>query len=177
VKTAGFSKQENGSVNRIHPDHLIGLACIVLAATIYWVSDGFPKLTTGASDLTGPSFYPRLLALVLVPCGILQIISGFKHTAAGQGLNHARLREGWSGPGARNILIVCGLILFFIYTLEYLGFFITTPVVLIALMWRFGVPWKRNLLYSVVLVTLIYLIFGKLFTIYLPTGVLEQLGL
>jgi hypothetical protein len=174
---SNFSNQENGSVKRIHPDHLIGLACIILAATIYWISDGFPKLTTGASDLTGPSFYPRILALVLVPCGVLQIISGFKHTAAGQGLNYARLREGWSGPGVGNILIVCGLVLFFIYTLEYLGFFIATPVVLISLMWRFGVPWKRNLLYSLVLVVVIYLIFGKLFTIYLPTGILEHLGL
>lgn len=164
-------------MNKIHPDHLIGLACLALAVTIYWVSAGFPTLTTGASELTGPSFYPRVLALVLVLCGVLQIISGFKNTDEDRKLNFARLPAAWSGGGVGHVLTVCGLIIFFIYTLEFLGFFITTPIVLVSLMWRFGVPWKQNILYSMVLVAVLYLIFGKLFTIYLPSGILEHLGL
>jgi hypothetical protein len=164
-------------VNKIHTDHIIGLVCIAIAVTIYWVSAGFPTLTTGASDLTGPSYYPRILALVLAICGVQQIIIGFRKLNTGAELNLAKLRNGLTGPGAVNILMICGLILFFIYTLEYLGFFIDAPIVLISLMWRFGVTWKRNLIYSVALVVVLYIIFGKLFTIYMPTGILENLGL
>ena len=72
--------------------------------------------------------------------------------------------------------MVCGAILFFIYALESVGFLVTTFLAIGALMWRFGVPWKRNLFYSAVLVTALYLVFGKLFSVDLPTGILERLA-
>jgi len=45
------------------------------------------------------------------------------------------------------------------------------------LMARLRVGWRKNLLYTVGFMAFIWLIFGKLFTIGLPSGVLEYLGL
>jgi hypothetical protein len=47
---------------------------------------------------------------------------------------------------------------------------------LFILMWRFGVPLLKNMVYSVIFVFLLNAIFGKLFTIYLPSGILDYLG-
>lgn len=163
-------------MKRIHPDHLIGLFCIALAVVIYAASAGFPSLATGGSELTGPAFYPRVLALVLILCGVLQVISGFRNQSSESAPGLEKLRTALSSSGAVNVLMVCGAILFFIYALEDVGFLVTTSFVLCTLMWRFGVPWKRNLFYSAVLVTVVYLVFGKLFTVDLPNGILEQVG-
>ena len=163
-------------MKKIHPDHLIGLFCIALAVVIYAVSAGFPSLATGASELTGPAFYPRALALVLIFCGVLQVISGFRNLNADSVPGLEKLRVALSSSGAVNILMVCGAVLFFIYALEDVGFLVTTSLLLCTLMWRFGVPWKQNLFYSAVLVTVLYLVFGKLFTVDLPNGILDYFG-
>lgn len=163
-------------MNKIHADHFIGLACIVLALLIYVVSADFPAAATGGQQLTGPAFYPRVLAVVLVFCGVVQIISGFKRLRVEGGLGRIDLIALLSSPGVINILTVCAAILVYIYALEDVGFFITTFSVLTALMWRFGVPWIRNLLFSAILVAVLYVVFGIVFTIVLPGGLLEPLG-
>jgi hypothetical protein len=60
--------------------------------------------------------------------------------------------------------------------METLGFVLCCYFILFMLMWRFGVPVIRNLIYSGVFLSLVYLIFGKLFIIYLPSGVLDYVG-
>ncbi len=43
-------------------------------------------------------------------------------------------------------------------------------------MWRFGIGFLKNIMYSTIFVVAIILIFGKLFTVYLPAGLLEYFG-
>ena len=74
-----------------------------------------------------------------------------------------------------NIFFIIALILFFIFFMEALGFMVTAYFIIFILLWRFGVPLARNLAYSAGFVILLYLIFGKLFTIYLPSGILDYL--
>jgi putative tricarboxylic transport membrane protein len=147
-----------------------------MAGVIYVVSADFPDAATGGQQMTGPAFYPRVLAVVLVFCGIMQIISGFKMLRQEGGVESVDLKALLFSPGVINILTVCAMILFYIYALEDVGFFITTYTVLVLLMWRFKVPWIKNLLFSAVLVAVLYLVFGVVFTIVLPGGLLEPLG-
>ena len=162
-------------MKRLKAEHIIGFISIALALTIFWIGRSFPKATTGASDLTGPAFYPNVLALVFVFCGVLEIITGFMGSENKVSLNFSGLLDGLRNPGVLNILIIIALILFFIFFMEPLGFIVSAYFILFILLWRFGVQLARNLFYSAGFVAMIYLIFGKLFTIYLPSGILDYL--
>ena len=83
--------------------------------------------------------------------------------------------DGLRNPGVLNIFIIIVLILFFILLMEVLGFLICCYLMLFILMWRFGVPLLKNIGYSAGFVAMIYLIFGKLFTIYLPSGIFDYI--
>jgi putative tricarboxylic transport membrane protein len=164
-------------VIKLNRDHAIGLVCIALGIAIYLVARTFPKATTGSSDLTGPSFYPMLLALVFLVCGGLEVASGIRKRAELAAIDVGDFLHSLKQPGPQNILIVTGLVFGFIVLLETLGFVVCSYVTLFILMWRFGVPWLRNLIYSAVFVVVLLFVFGKVFKISLPSGILSYIGL
>lgn len=162
-------------MKRLNAQSIIGLICVAVSLTILWISHSFPKATTGASDLTGPSFYPNVLALVFIFCGVCELINGFRSDDKSIALNLTGFRDAIRNPGVLNVFIIIVLILCFILFMEVLGFFICSYLMLFILMWRFGVPFLKNVAYSAAFVVMIYLIFGKLFTIYLPSGILDYI--
>jgi putative tricarboxylic transport membrane protein len=163
-------------LKKLNQDHIIGTACIILAVVILVTTRSFPKLTTGASDLSGPSFYPNLLAYVFIFCGLYEIIGGFRKQAGRNPLDLTHFWDSITKPGSLNILLTIALILFFIFFMETLGFIVCSYVMLFIFMWRFGVPLFKNIVYSAIFVLLLNVIFAKIFTIYLPSGVLDYLG-
>ncbi|GAB6277666.1 MAG: hypothetical protein SAMD01599839_22060 [Rectinema sp.] len=60
---------------------------------------------------------------------------------------------------------------------EPLGFIISTIAFLFLLMLLLGLKWWKSLLYAVIYTAVIYLLFGRLFTIGLPSGILSALGM
>ena len=162
-------------LKKLNQDHIVGLVCIILSIVIVSVTRSFPKATTGFSDLSGPSFYPNLLAFVFAFCGLYEIIRGFRKREGREPLDLAYFWNSIRKPGPLNILITIALILCFILFMETLGFIVCSYMTLFILMWRFGVPLLKNMVYSVILVFLLNTIFGKLFTIYLPSGILDYL--
>jgi hypothetical protein len=163
-------------LKKLNQDHIIGAVCIILAAVILVTTRSFPKATTGASDLTGPSFYPDLLAYVFIICGLYEIIGGFRKQEGRKPFDLTHFWDSISKPGPLNILLTIALILFFIFLMEVLGFMVCSYIVLFILMWRFGVPLFRNIVYSAIFVLLLNVIFAKIFTVYLPSGILDYLG-
>jgi hypothetical protein len=163
-------------LKRLNQEHVIGLACLFVSGTILYLTSGFPKASTGASDLTGPSFYPNLLAILFILCGIYEITRGFKEVEGGNSVGF-RILKGIRNPGFLNILLIVVLTVFFIVFMNVLGFIICSYIFLFILMWRFGVPLVRNIFYSILYVLFLLLVFGKIFAIYLPSGVLDFLGL
>ena len=163
-------------MKRLNQDHIIGLVCIIFSVIILYVSSSFPKATTGASDLTGPSFYPNLLAYIFAFCGIYEIINGSRRQVAVKPIDLPFFWNSIRTPGPLNIFITVALIVFFILFMEGLGFIVCTYLILFILMWRFGVPLLRSVFYSAILVILLKAIFGNLFTIYLPSGILDYIG-
>ena len=162
-------------MKKLNQDHIIGLVCIIISIVIISVTRSFPKATTGFSDLSGPSFYPNLLALLFTFCGLYEITSGFRKREGREPLDLPYFWNSIRKPGPLNILITIALILCFILFMENLGFIVCSYLILFILMWRFGVPLLRNIVYSAILVFLLNAIFGKLFTIYLPSGILDYL--
>ena len=159
IQNSAASGKKSFTGMKMNTDHIIGIICLL------------------ASNLTGPSFYPNLLALVFALCGIGEIIAGFRHAEKRKTLDLTRLTGTLRDPGFLNVILIIVLIIGFMLLVELLGFIICSYLIVFILMWRFGVNWIRNTLYSVILVALIYLLFGKLFKIYLPSGVLGYFGL
>jgi putative tricarboxylic transport membrane protein len=170
---------EEGSkdLKRLNQEHIIGVACLFVSAMVLYLTSAFPKASTGASDLTGPSFYPNLLAILFILCGIYEIVNGFKEVEGRNSIGLASLLKGIRKPGFVNVFLIFLLTVFFIVFMNLLGFIICSYIFLFVLMWRFGVPFIRNIFYSIIYVLFLLFVFGKIFAIYLPSGVLDFLGL
>jgi putative tricarboxylic transport membrane protein len=164
-------------LRRLNQDHIIGFACLFVSASVLLLTRAFPKASTGASDLTGPSFYPNLLSILFILCGIYEIVYGFKEVEGRKSIGLGSLLQGLRHPGFLNIFLIILLTVFFILFMNGLGFIICSYVFLFILMWRFGVPLLKNIFYSILYVLFLLLVFGKIFAIYLPSGVLDFLGL
>lgn len=117
------------------------------------------------------------MAILFMICGIYEIVDGFKKVEGRRPFGLARFIGSIRNPGSLNILIIIGLTVFFILFMNLLGFIICSYVFLFILMWRFGVPLIRNIFYSIIYVLFLLFVFGKIFAIYLPSGVLDFLGL
>jgi len=116
-----------------------------------------------------------LLAVVFLFCGSCEIINGFSKQEGRKPVDFVFFWNSINKPGPLNIFITIALILCFILFMETLGFIVCSYVVLFILMWRFGIPLLKNIVYSAIFVLLLNAIFGKLFTIYLPSGILDYL--
>ena len=106
-----------------------------------------------------------------------EIILGFLQDTGQLDINLKHLWTGLKTPQVINVILIIVLLLFFIFFFERLGFIVCTSIVLFILMYRLGVPLLKDVVYTVIFVTIILLIFGRLFSISLPSGVLEYIGL
>ena len=158
-------------------EHLIGLTCMGTGAGVYLISRTFPKAATGANELTGPAFFPTLLALGIFLCGLAELINGFRASFNPEELNWKNAGKVLGRAETQNVLLIILLIIGYIYSMEFLGFLVATGALLLILMWRFKVPLLKNLIFTAFFLLVLYLLFGKLFTIYLPSGILEYVGL
>jgi len=163
---------------RINKEHVIGLVCFAIAATVLLITPGFPE---GQKDvnLTGPAFFPNLISYLLIILGAFQILTGIRiASGSGAGTNGTSAEpESNQKLPIRRILLFLALVFGFTVLFEPLGFFISTFVFLLLLMKLFGLDLLRSALYGALFTTVIYLMFGVLFSIGLPAGILGFLGL
>jgi len=151
-------------------EHIIGIFCVALGGLVLFLTRNFPS-GQGNVQISGPAFFPNVLAIVLIAVGLIEGLTG---SIKDEG-SFASIGDIWRGmkkPEFVNILLLVGLFLFYIFFVEFLGFIITTFLFLFIVMWRLGVPWIKNIMYSAVFLVVIVLIFGKLFTVSLPSGIL-----
>ena len=156
--------------NKFNQEHIIGIVCIVIGALVLYLTRHFPS-GKGNVGISGPAFFPNLLAILLLLLGAVQAITGTFSKSGG----YTTIHEIWTQmkkPEFLNLLLLAGLFLFFTFSVEILGFLITTTVFLLVVMWRLGVSLIRNVLYSAVFLVIIIVIFEKIFTVSLPSGVL-----
>ena len=78
--------------------------------------------------------------------------------------------------GLAKVAIMAGLLLAYFILVEYIGFYLATPVYLVAAMMALGQKRKKVLLLVSVITTLtIYVSFNLLLEMYIPTGKLVEL--
>lgn len=151
-------------------EHIIGLFCVALGGLVLFLTRNFPA-GQGNVQISGPAFFPNVLSIVLIIVGVIEGLTGSLKDE-GEFASIGAIWRGMKKPEFINILMLVALFLFYIFFVELLGFIITTFIFLFIVMWRLGVPLIKNILYSVIFLVVIVLIFGKLFTVSLPSGIL-----
>lgn len=161
---------------QLNQEHLVGIVCLMIALFVLLITPSFPKGQANM-NMTGPAFFPNVLAYILILCGIYEIIIGFFQEPGRIDMNFAHLWAGLRSPQIVNVLLIVLSLIFFILFFERLGFVVCTFLILFLIMSRLGVPLLKNLVYTICFVVMILVIFGRLFSISLPSGVLEYIGL
>ena len=149
-----------------------GISLFVLSGIIFVFGSNFPNFIVRGQKLPGPKFFPYALAFVLIGLGVYFIVKSIVLLKLKKAPRDALLvpAEEITFDGVKNVIAVIAGILFFVPLINFLGFLLGAMVISTALMIILNVKIWRSLIYSVILVVLIFLIFGMVFKIPLPEG-------
>ena len=141
----------------------IGLGLIIFAIAVLFYTRTFPTLEKG---YPGPSLFPNVLAVLFIISGITLVVQGVR-----SGERILRFdTSGITGSGLINILLALGGIVFYIYLSEFLGFQITSFILLFGLMKWLRVSTPRSLVTACGVTLAIYVLFAKILLVALPWG-------
>lgn len=160
----------------LNQEHIIGLVCLAVSTTILSITPSFPKGKANIG-LTGPAFFPDLLAVVFILCGVYQLWYGTVNAGSYSFITRDTFRNLFKKKETRTAYLILLFIVGFILLFDTLGFLLTTFLFLILFLLRLGVPKWQTLFYATLFTVVIYFLFGWLFTISLPSGILAYVGL
>ncbi len=142
-------------------DLITGLALMVASVWIYIESQTFPDYGGGI----GSGGYPSLIAVGLFVLGGALAGNSLVLYASGLGLPDVGI------TGLSRVVTYLGMILAYIWAMDYLGFIATSIVFLYASFKFFGYDkgWARTLVFSVLLTLASYVVFRHCFLVLLPT--------
>ncbi len=140
---------------------------LTLGIFIFILTFGFPTLDKGEP---GPSLFPRILAILFIIFGGIVLLRGVKPSKE-------EMEEAPNGEVAPpwnyfNPIFVLILIVLYMLLSNWLGFLITSSLVLFLMMIKLRVPYLRGLLISVLLTLFVNLMFAKILRVPLPPGFL-----
>ncbi len=152
-------------------DSLVGIVSVLLGIFVLIVSAGFHETT--ALDPTGPGGVPTILAWSILIIGIIHIVGAFLTPKLNEDKKAKFAKEFEEAKPVLRIALVCAL---YIFLLEFLGFLIATPLLMIGIMWTIDVRNIKSLLLTSVVTTIVlFLVFGIALKVRLPMGFFESL--
>lgn len=148
-------------------DAVFGLLLLALGVTVIAVVSSYPTI---AAQRVGPSLFPALIAIGLVVGGLILIGRGWRVRAT---VPMARF-EPWvhSPRHVAGALGVIGSVVFYIVVVDWLGFFLTSLIILVVLFRLLGVALGRSILIAAIATFVIHFAFYKLLRVPLPWGLL-----
>jgi len=161
---------------RFNQEHIIGLVCLSVSAIILSITPTFPKGKANIG-LTGPAFFPDLLAFVFILCGVYQFWYGTVNAASHAPITLDTFRNLFKKKETRTAYLIILFMVGFILLFDALGFLLTTFLFLILFLLRLGASRWQTFFYAFFFTAIIYFLFGLLFTISLPSGILAYVGL
>ncbi|WP_136069293.1 tripartite tricarboxylate transporter TctB family protein [Modicisalibacter radicis] len=150
-------------------DSINGLLIICLGGAVIFLAQQLPTLQF--IDY-GPGFMPTLIGILLVICG-LSVLA--KRIALNEGKVSTWLRIDSDQSLSRALLpigFVIIAILFYIFTVNVLGFLITMPVTLFSLLFYFNRRPGRDIAIAVIGSVAFHSFFYQLMSVQLPWGLL-----
>jgi hypothetical protein len=143
----------------------IGLCMIINSRT-------FPKVRAGEQVMTGPSFFPTIIGILMIIFGIYTIIANLLSREVGlKDLKKINLSF-FKSFEFLNFFIIVFFIFMYPTIIETLGFYLGTFLFCIILMKRLKVKWINAILSSLILVIFTWIVFGGIAFISFPIGII-----
>lgn len=144
-------------------DRVTGLISTVLGITVAIMTFQLPP-TTMSGDV-GPKVFPYIASALLILCGIGLLINGNKMSPAY-----------YTKKQFMRLCLIFSVMLGFVAAMQYLGYMIASFVTLLILCTMFSqgknvAVWKR-IVFALAMTAALYVMFVKVFSIPLPSGVL-----
>lgn len=150
-------------------DALVGIVSVLLGIFVLITASRFHETT--ALDPAGPGGVPTLLAWCILIIGVIHIGGAYFAPKLDKDAKAKWTKEFESAKPILHITLVCIL---YIFLLEYIGYLIATPLLMMGIMWVIKVRDIKNLLLTSVITTVVlFLIFGIALKVKLPMGFLD----
>ncbi|HEU4963376.1 MAG TPA: tripartite tricarboxylate transporter TctB family protein [Bacilli bacterium] len=150
----------------------IGIALIAVAGYVLYTTRSFPNL--GGTDI-GPGFFPNLIAWLMLLLAVLLIFSSLRQEAVpaeeGDGAEESA-SETKTQTSARFLpLFGVAATVLYVVLIALAGFYVATPIFLLALMWTLRFRKLVPLVVTIALITVfIYLVFEVMLKVPMPSG-------
>lgn len=145
-------------------DIIAGGIFIVLAIFIFTQTFNYPSPEKGHP---GPDLFPNILALLFIGFGVALILKTRKLSSKDQA-------EAEVAPGPKkvlNALFVLAIVAVYVGIVNFVGFLITSAVLLFILMKKLGVTILKSAVASIIITLFINLMFSKILRVPLPIGI------
>lgn len=149
-------------------DLWLSIFCLILGAGIFIYSANYDQYLY---DVVGGGGFPRLLAAIVFICGLML---GADYFSKRKQQGKEQEKEGQKAPGnTRAVLAMFVSVLAYILLLTHVGYVVCTFILTGVLLYIQNVKSiKKILLYSAIIVAMLYLLFRVVLGVRLPTGIL-----
>ena len=155
-------------------EQVLGLFCLLLGIVILVLTKSFPAGAASGIQLTGPAFFPNVLAVILIIIGLYQIIfwkiqsKKYKEEKIEKEPIFDKIKKSIN----ISVITIILMMIFLIVFLKILGFFTTVFIFLMVILLQFKIKPLKCLFTSIIFLVIIYIVFNKIFIISLPSGLL-----
>ena len=149
---------------KLKKDHWVGLLLVILGIAMLLLSMQIP--VKNSSTDPGSRLFPVMASILQIVCGAGILISAGKSTD----------KQFLSAQGWKKLGMAFGVMIAYTLALKYIGFVVSTLVFLYVVVTMLAgeekvAVWKK-ILYSVVVTGLAWLVFQRVLSMNLPTGIL-----
>ena len=161
---------KKNSIRGLHPDVIIGGGGIIFCVAVYFIIPLQIQelIRYDASTGLSPAVFPKISVFLIAGLSAVLILSGLRSKDLAP-RDDRRVRK----KGTRTRVITSFIIILaYVYLLDILGYFVSTPLALSLLMWYFGERRWILILSLVILTTIgLFCFFRYLMYIILPEGI------
>ncbi len=149
-------------------DFMGGGIFVALGISILILTIPFPSLD---KDHPGPSLFPNILAALFIFFGAMLLVKA-KKSSPSQDLE---LSAGRGGPSRNigNAFFVLGIIAAFMLLESWMGFLLTSSILLFLMMKKLGTSAVKSLIFSIPITLFVYFLFHKILRVPLSPGFLS----
>lgn len=155
--------------------NVIAAGMIILFAVYIFISSFMLNSDVGAA--LGPGFMPRIMGITLFVLGVLDFIKEIKILKDKKVIHSKVIYKDYKDWIVKHIDICsCVVLLLYVFTIKPLGFLLSSAIYMFIHMLLLTINKKRNylaiMLLTIIVPTLVYYCFTKIFYLMLPPGVL-----
>lgn len=150
-------------------DGIVGVVSVLLGIFVIIYSATFHETTS--MDPAGPGAVPIILAWCILIIGVIHIGGAYFAPRVKEDKKAKWAKEFEEAKPILRITLIC---IIYIFIIEYVGYLIATPLLIIGIMYSIKVRNIKNLLLTSVITTVVlFLIFGIVLKVRFPMGFLE----